>query len=60
VSATAGHCRAGTRGCFWLRTRWADLTRKARDVERWVLARGLRYHLEGRVLTHGNKTIVFN
>gem|GEM_PF-3499811 len=43
-----------------MRTRWADLTRKARDVERWVLARGLRYHLEGRVLTHGNKTIVFN
>lgn len=38
----------------------ADLVRKGRDVERWVLARGLRYHLEGRVLTHGNKTIVFD
>ena len=37
-----------------------DLIREGRDVERWVLARGLRYHLEGRVLTHGNKTIVFN
>ncbi|MGM0552310.1 MAG: formyltetrahydrofolate deformylase [Pseudomonadota bacterium] len=37
-----------------------DLIRKGRDVERWVLARGLRYHLEGRVLTHGNKTIVFD
>lgn len=37
-----------------------DLVRKGRDVERWVLARGLRYHLEGRVLTHGNKTIVFD
>ncbi|WP_019625811.1 formyltetrahydrofolate deformylase [Thioalkalivibrio sp. ALJT] len=37
-----------------------DLIRKGRDVERWVLARGLRYHLEGRVLTHGNKTVVFN
>jgi formyltetrahydrofolate deformylase len=24
-----------------------------------VLARGLRYHLEDRVLRHGNKTIVF-
>jgi formyltetrahydrofolate deformylase len=24
-----------------------------------VLARGLRYHLEDRVLVHGNKTIVF-
>jgi len=38
----------------------ADLVRKGRDVERWVLARGLRNHLEGRVLTHGNKTIVFD
>jgi formyltetrahydrofolate deformylase len=37
-----------------------DLVRKGRDVERWVLSRGLRYHLEGRVLTHGNKTIVFD
>jgi len=24
-----------------------------------VLARGLRYHLEDRVLTHGNRTVVF-
>lgn len=37
-----------------------DLVRKGRDVERTVLARGLRYHLEGRVLPHGNKTIVFD
>ena len=37
-----------------------DMIRKGRDVERWVLARGLRYHLEGRVLTHGNKTVVFD
>ncbi|MFN4262109.1 MAG: formyltetrahydrofolate deformylase [Thioalkalivibrionaceae bacterium] len=37
-----------------------DLVRKGRDVERSVLARGLRYHLEDRVLTHGNKTIVFD
>lgn len=37
-----------------------DLVRKGRDVERWVLARGLRNHLEGRVLTHGNKTVVFD
>jgi len=25
-----------------------------------VLARGLRYHLEDRVLVHGNKTVVFD
>ncbi|HJO35463.1 MAG: formyltetrahydrofolate deformylase [Pseudomonadota bacterium] len=29
------------------------------DVEKNVLARGLRYHLEDRVLRHGNKTVVF-
>ena len=30
-----------------------------RDVERSVLARGLRYHVQDRVLVHGNKTVVF-
>ncbi|WP_373019569.1 formyltetrahydrofolate deformylase [Thiomicrorhabdus sp.] len=30
-----------------------------KDVEKNVLARGLKYHLEDRVLVHGNKTIVF-
>jgi formyltetrahydrofolate deformylase len=29
-------------------------------VEKMVLARGLRYHLEDRVLVHGNKTVVFD
>lgn len=33
---------------------------KGREVERWVLARGRRYHIEGRVLTHEDKTIVFD
>jgi formyltetrahydrofolate deformylase len=37
----------------------ADLVRRGRDVERLVLARGLRWHLEDRVLVHGNKTVVF-
>lgn len=36
-----------------------DLVRKGKDVEKTVLARGLRNHLEDRVLMHGNKTIVF-
>lgn len=36
-----------------------DLIRKGRDIERRVLARALRYHLEDRVLTNGRKTIVF-
>jgi formyltetrahydrofolate deformylase len=37
----------------------ADMVRYGRDIEKAVLARGLRYHLEDRVLTHGNKTVVF-
>ncbi len=30
-----------------------------RDVERTVLARGLRWHLEDRVLINGHKTVAF-
>jgi formyltetrahydrofolate deformylase len=37
-----------------------DLVRLGRDVEQSVLSRGLRYHLEDRVIVHGNKTIVFS
>jgi len=36
-----------------------DLVRYGRDIERIVLSRGLRYHIEDRVLICGNKTIVF-
>ncbi|MGH3978912.1 MAG: formyltetrahydrofolate deformylase [Pseudonocardiaceae bacterium] len=36
-----------------------DMVRKGRDIEKVVLARGLRWHLEDRVLVHGNKTVVF-
>jgi len=35
-----------------------DMMRKGRDIEKVVLARGLRWHLENRVLVHGNKTVV--
>lgn len=38
----------------------ADLLRKGRDLERVVLARAVRLHLEGRVLSYANKTIVFD
>ena len=37
----------------------ADLVRKGRDIEKVVLARGLRWHLEDRVLVHGNHTVIF-
>lgn len=37
-----------------------DLVRLGKEVEKTVLARGLRYHLEDRVLVQGNKTVVFS
>ncbi len=36
-----------------------DMVRRGRDIERLVLSRGLRWHLEDRILVHGNKTVVF-
>ena len=36
-----------------------DLIRLGRDCERLALARGVRYHVEDRVLVHGAKAIVF-
>ena len=36
-----------------------DLVRKGRDVERNVLVRAVRAHLEHRVLVYENKTVVF-
>ena len=36
-----------------------DMVRYGKDIEKAVLARGLRYHLEDRVLVHGTKTVVF-
>jgi formyltetrahydrofolate deformylase len=35
-----------------------DMVRKGRDIEKVVLSRGLRWHLENRVLVRGNKTVV--
>jgi formyltetrahydrofolate deformylase len=36
-----------------------DLVRKGRDIERRVLARAVRHHLEDRVLPNGKKTVIF-
>jgi len=36
-----------------------DLVRKGRDIERRVLARAVRYHLDDRVILNGRKTVVF-
>jgi len=37
-----------------------DMMRLGKDVESSVLTRGLRLHLEDRVLVHGHKTILFS
>ncbi len=37
----------------------ANLIRKGRDIERRVLARAVRWHIEDRVLLNGRKTVVF-
>lgn len=37
----------------------ADLKRVGRYVERTVLARAVKWHLEDRIIVHGNKTVVF-
>ena len=35
------------------------LVRTGADLERIVLLRAVRWHLEDRVLVHGNRTLVF-
>src|SRR5262252_8935346 len=36
-----------------------DLIQKGRDIEKIVLSRAVRWHVEHRVLLYGNKTVVF-
>ena len=36
-----------------------DLVRKGREIERRVLARAIAWHLDGRVIVNGSKTVVF-
>lgn len=37
-----------------------DLIRKGRDLEKVVLARAVRWHLDDRILVYDNKTVVFS
>jgi formyltetrahydrofolate deformylase len=37
-----------------------DLVKKGRDIEKSVLSRAVAWHLEGRILCYGNKTVVFD
>jgi formyltetrahydrofolate deformylase len=36
-----------------------DMVEKGRDVERVVLSRAVRWHVENRILLYGNRTIIF-
>ena len=38
----------------------ANLIRKGKDLERIVLARAVRAHLEDRVIVHSNRAVVFD
>ena len=38
----------------------ADLRRIGRQIERAVLARAVEWHVEDRILVHGNRTVVFD
>jgi formyltetrahydrofolate deformylase len=38
----------------------ADLVARGRDLERVVLSRAVRWHLDRRILSYGNKTVVFD
>ncbi len=42
------------------RDRLEDLIAKGRDLEKMVLSRAVRWHLEHRILCYGNKTVVFD
>lgn len=38
----------------------ADLIRKGEDLEKVVLSRAVRWHIERKILAYGNKTVVFD
>jgi formyltetrahydrofolate deformylase len=38
----------------------ADLIQKGRDLEKVVLSRAVRWHLDQRILSYGNKTVIFD
>jgi len=37
-----------------------DLVEKGRDLEKVVLSRAVRWHIENRILLYGNKTVIFD
>ena len=41
------------------RDKVSDFIRKGKDLEKLVLSRAVRWHLDHRVLVYGNRTVVF-
>jgi formyltetrahydrofolate deformylase len=37
-----------------------DLIQKGRDLERIVLSKAVRWHIENRILLYANKTVIFD
>jgi formyltetrahydrofolate deformylase len=37
-----------------------DLIQKGRDLERVVLSKAVRWHIENRILLYANKTVIFD
>jgi formyltetrahydrofolate deformylase len=37
-----------------------DLIQKGRDLERIVLSKAVRWHIENRILIYSNKTVIFD
>jgi formyltetrahydrofolate hydrolase len=58
----AGHHRDHELGRFFMRVedQVEDLVARGRDLERFVLSRAVRWHLDRRILCYGNKTVVFD
>jgi len=46
--------------CVSHRDSLGDLKRKGEDLEKAVLSRAVRWHLEKKILCYGNKTVVFD
>ena len=46
--------------CISHRDQVEDLVARGRDLERMVLSRAVRWHLDRRILCYGNKTVVFD
>jgi formyltetrahydrofolate deformylase len=42
------------------RDQLADLLQKGRELEKEVLSRAVRWHVESRILVYGRKTVVFD